>query len=94
MRFTPALPAAGTYTVYLRWTAHANRASNVPVDIVHTGGITNRVVDQRVRRQWVSLGAYAFAAGTGRQRADPHRGDQRLRRRRRRPLRGRLSGGG
>jgi len=66
MRFTPTLPAAGTYTVYLRWTAHANRASNVPVDVVHTGGITNRVVDQRVNGgTWVSVGAYPFAAGTG-----------------------------
>jgi hypothetical protein len=66
MRFAPTLPSAGTYTVYLRWTAHANRASNVPVDIVHTGGVTNRVVDQRVNGgAWVSLGAYAFAAGTG-----------------------------
>jgi hypothetical protein len=66
MRFTPALPSAGTYTVYLCWTAHPNRASNVPVDIVHTGGITNRVVDQRTNGgTWASLGAYTFAAGTG-----------------------------
>ena len=65
LRFRPSLPAAGTYTVYLRWTAHENRASNVPIDIVHNGGITNRVVDQRTNGgQWVSMGAYTFAAGT------------------------------
>ncbi len=65
LRFTPALPAAGSYTVYLRWTAHTNRASNVPVDVVHSGGITTRTVDQRVSGgQWVSLGSYSFAAGT------------------------------
>ncbi|WP_329100539.1 FAD-dependent oxidoreductase [Micromonospora sp. NBC_01699] len=65
MRFTPTLPSAGTYAVYLRWTAHENRASNVPVDIVHSGGITTRTVDQRsAGGQWVSLGSYPFTAGT------------------------------
>jgi hypothetical protein len=64
LRFTPTLPAAGTYTVYLRWTAHANRAGNVPVDVVHTGGTTTRTIDQRVSGgQWVSLGSFGFAAG-------------------------------
>ncbi|GIH01967.1 xanthan lyase [Rhizocola hellebori] len=65
LRFTPALPAAGAYTVYLRWTSHTNRASNVPVDVVHSGGITTRTVDQRVSGgQWVSLGSYSFSAGS------------------------------
>ncbi len=65
LRFTPTLPAAGSYTVHLRWTAHANRAANVPVDIVHTGGITTRTVDQRSSGgQWVSLGSFTFSAGT------------------------------
>ncbi|MBB5867849.1 hypothetical protein F4553_001228 [Allocatelliglobosispora scoriae] len=65
LRFTPNLPAAGGYTAYLRWTAHANRAGNVPIDIVHSGGITTRTVDQRVSGgQWVSLGTFTFAAGT------------------------------
>jgi len=65
LRFRPTLPTAGTWTVYLRWTAHANRASNVPVDIEHAGGLTTRTVDQRSNGgQWVSLGAYTFTAGT------------------------------
>jgi hypothetical protein len=64
LRFTPSLPSAGNYQVYLRWTAHENRASNVPVDIVHNGGLTNRTIDQRTSgSQWVSLGTFAFAAG-------------------------------
>ena len=64
LRFRPSL-AAGTYQVYLRWTADPNRASNVPIDIVHSGGITNRVVDQRASGgQWVPMGTYSFAAGT------------------------------
>ncbi|WP_020521070.1 FAD-dependent oxidoreductase [Catelliglobosispora koreensis] len=65
LRFTPSLPAAGSYTVYLRWTAHANRATNVPVDIVHSGGITNRTVNQQSNGgQWVSVGTYTFTGGT------------------------------
>ncbi|HEV7708932.1 MAG TPA: FAD-dependent oxidoreductase [Asanoa sp.] len=65
LRFRPTLPSAGTYAVYLRWTADPNRASNVPIDIVHGGGLTTRTVDQRgTGGQWVSLGSYAFAAGT------------------------------
>ncbi|MDQ7910169.1 FAD-dependent oxidoreductase [Phytohabitans sp. ZYX-F-186] len=64
LRFTPALPTAGTYQVYLRWTADPNRATNVPVDIVHSGGIASLVVDQQSNGgQWVPMGSYAFAAG-------------------------------
>ncbi len=66
LRFRPTLPTAGTYAVYLRWTADPNRASNVPIDIVHGGGLTTRTVDQRGSGgTWVSLGSYSFAAGTG-----------------------------
>lgn len=66
MRFRPALPAAGSWQVQLRWTANPNRASNVPVDVEHAGGTTPHTVDQRSRGgQWVPLGTYAFAAGTG-----------------------------
>ncbi|MEV4756511.1 FAD-dependent oxidoreductase [Micromonospora sp. NPDC049559] len=64
LRFTPSLPRAGDYTVHLRWTAHENRASNVPVDVVHAGGVTTRTVDQRTAGgQWVALGTFTFAAG-------------------------------
>lgn len=65
LRFRPSLPAAGTWAVALRWTAHSNRASNVPVDIEHSAGISSRTVDQRQQGgQWVSLGTYSFTAGT------------------------------
>jgi hypothetical protein len=63
-RFTPKLPRAGRYTVYLRWTAAPNRARAVPVDVVHRGGTTTRTVDQRADGgEWVSLGVFPFAAG-------------------------------
>jgi hypothetical protein len=65
-RFTPSLPAAGSYQVYLRWTAGPNRAGNVPVDIEHNGGVTTRTVDQRTHGgEWVSVGTYAFATTGG-----------------------------
>jgi hypothetical protein len=65
-RFTPDLPDAGSYEVFLRWTAHANRASNVPVEIRLPGGIVQTVtVNQQVNGgQWFSLGSYSFASGT------------------------------
>jgi ribulose 1,5-bisphosphate synthetase/thiazole synthase len=63
-RFTPTLPKAGRYTVYLRWTAAYNRASAVPVDVVHSTGTATRTVNMRQQGgQWVSLGTYSFLAG-------------------------------
>lgn len=64
--FEPDLPEAGTYEVYGRWTSHSNRASNVAVDIVHQGGTSTLVVNQRTNGGiWYSLGEYTFDAGTG-----------------------------
>lgn len=49
----------------LRWTAHSNRATNVPVDIAYAGGLITRTVDQRqAGGQWVALGTYPFTAGS------------------------------
>lgn len=65
LRFTPAIPVAGSYQVFLRWTAHANRASNVPVDVCAGGTVTTRTVDQRSGGgQWVSLGTFTLPAGS------------------------------
>jgi len=65
-RFTPILPQAGTYEVFLRWTEHANRATNVPVEIRHAGGtLQTTTVNQRVNGgTWVSLGSFTFASGS------------------------------
>lgn len=66
VRFTPNLPGGGIYEVYLRWTAYSNRASNVPIDIVHANGTDYVQVDQRANGgQWILLGNYSFDAGTG-----------------------------
>lgn len=65
VRYTPVLPAAGTYDVYARWTINANRATNARYDIVHAAGTTTKLMSQQVNNGvWVSLGSYQFAAGT------------------------------
>jgi len=63
--FTPNLPATGTYQVFARWTALSNRASNVPIDIFASTGMTTVQVNQQATgSQWVSLGLYSFNQGT------------------------------
>ncbi|MFA6288112.1 MAG: hypothetical protein WC661_12075 [Opitutaceae bacterium] len=64
--FAPTLSESGTYNVYMRWTAYANRATNVPVDIVKADGTTATVtVDQTVNGgQWNLLGTYALSKTT------------------------------
>lgn len=46
--FTPTLPARGNYDVYLRWTAHPNRATNTPVDVVSPDGQRTVTVNQEI----------------------------------------------
>jgi len=65
VRFTPTLEHAGSYEVFAWWTTNANRATNVPFDINHSGGTTTVAVNQQLNgAQWRSLGVYNFAAGT------------------------------
>ncbi|WP_367871952.1 GDSL-type esterase/lipase family protein [Luteolibacter sp. Populi] len=62
--YHPEIPVAGTYPVYLRWTALANRATNVPVTVNHVGGSTVVTVDQtRNGGVWFKLGDFALAEG-------------------------------
>ncbi|MBP6865445.1 MAG: hypothetical protein KBC32_09305 [Candidatus Didemnitutus sp.] len=63
-RFTPNLPIAGRYLIYLRWTAGANRASNVPVDINHAFGTITTSINQKANNgTWLLIGAAHFNAG-------------------------------
>ncbi|MEW6304103.1 MAG: galactose oxidase-like domain-containing protein [Verrucomicrobiota bacterium] len=65
VRYSPVVPATGSYQVYLRWTTGTNRATNVPVDVNHTGGTTTLSINQQNNNgTWVSLGTYNFSAGT------------------------------
>jgi hypothetical protein len=65
-RWTPTIPTARSYDVYVRWTSHPNRSARVPVTVRHASGSTVRYVDERVNGgAWVLHGRYSFAAGTG-----------------------------
>ena len=65
-RWTPTIPAAGTYNVYVWWTAYPNRSTSVPIDVTHAGGTTTKTYNQQTGGgQWVLHGNYSFNAGTG-----------------------------
>jgi hypothetical protein len=64
--FSPNLPAAGAYDVFVRWTADPNRSTNVPIDLVTpTGTITNTFNQRQNGGTWVSLGRADLPAGPG-----------------------------
>lgn len=81
-RFVPDLPEAGRYEVRLSYSANANRATKVPVTIVHADGRKVVTVNQRrtppIEAVFVSLGTFPFARGKagyveiGNQDADGH----------------------
>jgi hypothetical protein len=68
-RFRPDLPTTGKYEVRLAYSPNPNRATNVPVTIVHAGGRTTIKVNQRkaptIDRLFVSLGTFSFEKGKG-----------------------------
>ena len=58
--FSPKL-AAGNYQVFMRFPARSNYASNVPVDIASTTGITTVFVNERINGgTWVLLGTFSM----------------------------------
>ncbi|HEY0944332.1 MAG TPA: carbohydrate binding domain-containing protein [Opitutaceae bacterium] len=61
--FKPAIPSAGVYLVYARWTAAANRASNVPVDIIKADGSVSTVTvnQQNNNNTWTLLGVFPLS---------------------------------
>jgi hypothetical protein len=68
-RYVPDLPQAGKYEVRISYTANPNRATNVPVTIVHADGKTVVKVNQKkappIDGTFVSLGVYRFEKGKG-----------------------------
>ncbi len=66
-KFTPNLPTPGAYEVLIGYSAHNNRATNVPVTIRFSGGEKKVVVNQQkkppVQGIFYSLGVFEFAAG-------------------------------
>jgi Glycosyl hydrolases family 16 len=64
VRFTPLLPEARMYNVYLRWPEDPRHASNTPIIVTHAAGTTSVVVDQRIGGGgWNHVGRYRFDAG-------------------------------
>jgi hypothetical protein len=67
--FRPHLDTPGVYRLYLRYSSTSARATNVPVDIVHSNGLgglatATLTVNQRVNGgTWYPLGTYALPAG-------------------------------
>jgi RHS repeat-associated protein len=60
-----AVPAAGTWNVYARWTQHPNRATNAKYTVNHSGGSSVVTVNQMAGGgTWSLLGAFALEAGT------------------------------
>ncbi|MET0263863.1 MAG: hypothetical protein ABW223_13245 [Rariglobus sp.] len=63
MRYTPSLLHSGSYRVYARWAAHANRATAVPIDVIKADGSTSTVsVNQTTNGgTWYLLGTYTLS---------------------------------
>jgi hypothetical protein len=62
--FTPAIPQTGLYEVRFGYTPLANRASNVPITILHADGETTVTVNEReappLGGHFTSLGQFRF----------------------------------
>ncbi len=63
--FTPTIPTRGMYDVYVHWTAHANRATNTPIDLVLADETRTVTVNQEINGgQWNRVGTVPCEAGT------------------------------
>ena len=62
--FTPVIPQSGRYEVRFAYTAQANRATNVPITILHADGENTVIVNEReappLTGHFVSLGTFRF----------------------------------
>lgn len=65
VRFIPTIPSNAMYEVYVRWTEDPNRADNVPVFVIHSGGTNLFYVNQKTNGgKWNYLMTAPFRAGT------------------------------
>ncbi len=63
-RWTPNIPVAGRYTVYVSFRALSDRAPAARYEVRHAGGMTTVTVDQRHHgNTWFPLGEFPFNAG-------------------------------
>ena len=62
--WTLAVPTAGTYQAYARWTQHPNRATNAKYTVTHASGSQVVTVNMEAGGgQWNLLGSFDFAGG-------------------------------
>ena len=54
--FSAKIPTSGKYEVRISWTPHSNRATNVPINVEHSGGM-QKVHSQSARgaRSWFRI---------------------------------------
>lgn len=63
--FTPNIPVAGNYEVFVRWTSGTNRATTVPIQVISADCVVPVSINQRTGGgRWHSVGAHRFAQGT------------------------------
>ena len=62
--FTPTLPTEGVYDVYIASTKNGNRATNVPIEIVHAAGTEKTTVNQQNQSGWIKVYTGKFKAGS------------------------------
>ncbi|MBD0379741.1 golvesin C-terminal-like domain-containing protein [Paenibacillus sedimenti] len=66
VRWIPNIQAAGNYNVYIWYPAHSNRCTNCKYTVYYNGGSQVVTINQTTNGgQWISLGTFAFLAGTG-----------------------------
>jgi hypothetical protein len=64
-RWTPTIPATGTYDVYVWIPTYNSHSTKVPILVAHAAGTTSRAFDeQKAPGSWVLHGRYTFNAGT------------------------------
>ncbi|HOE62310.1 MAG TPA: N-acetylmuramoyl-L-alanine amidase [Candidatus Sumerlaeota bacterium] len=64
-QWTVNLPSSGTYKVYAYWSAGANRPTEAPFMVTHTGGTTTVKVNQQINGgKWNLLGTWSFNQGS------------------------------
>lgn len=62
--YTPTVPAAGYYNVYVSFSMGSNRTTGAHWQVYHTGGVTDfRVNEQKDGATWLLLGNFYFNAG-------------------------------
>lgn len=65
VKYTPTIPIAGYYNIYVYRPGGASYANNVPVTIVHKNGTANVTDNQQLSGgTWKLLGKYEFNAGS------------------------------